>query len=315
MVGPRGVVQSGRSGARRGTVGPVIVFCGYANRDIVIQLDELPRVGERLHARFIRQHDGGMAANAAVAAARFGATPTFAGVVGPDVESLEFLAGLQREGVSTGWTRTDAYLTHAVILLDDNGERAVISQDDALTVGDLRQVLNQLDRTQQHWVYVDGYRWDSEWVPTDPPASLVVDIDGCVEADQVIRAARAATHLIGSSRIFHDACGFTIEELEELAATEATTIVVTRGAQGLTLLEPGCQPLNIPVRSVSVTDDTGAGDCFAGVYLAELARGASSVEAATTSADAATLSCRQPGARAAPTRRELTDFLKAIEQH
>jgi ribokinase/sulfofructose kinase len=288
----------------------MIVFCGYANRDIVIQLDELPGVGERRQARFIRQHDGGMAANAAVAAARFGATPTFAGVVGPDAESLDFLAGLRREGVSTDWTRTDAYLTHAVILLDDNGERAVISQDDALTVDDLRRVLNRLDRTQQHWVYVDGYRWDSFWVPTNAPAALVVDVDGCTEAVQVIRAARAAQHLIGSSRIFNDACGFTIETLEQLAATEGTTIVVTRGAQGLTVLEPGRQARQIPVRSVSVTDDTGAGDCFAGVYLAELARGASAVHAATTGAAAATLSCRHPGSRAAPTRRELTDFLE-----
>lgn len=286
----------------------MIVFCGYANRDITIEMDTLPRTGERRHARSIRQHDGGMAANAAVAAARFGARPLFAGAVGSDSQSARYLAALQNEGVSTSWTRTDACLTHAVVLLDGERERAVISEDDALTTEDLQQVLERLDPSQQHWVYVDGYRWHRAWAP-ETRASLVVDADGCTSAAQVMHAARAARHLLGSSRTFTDTCGLTDEEVAQLAAAEETTIIVTRGAQGLVIFEPGLPAEHIPAVPVTALDDTGAGDCFAGVYLAELAEGRSVAEAATTATAAAALSCLRPGARASPTREELTGFL------
>jgi ribokinase/sulfofructose kinase len=286
----------------------MIVFCGYANRDITIALDVLPVSGERRHARSIRQYDGGMAANAAVAAARFGSEPMFAGAVGSDAQSAAFLATLQNEGVSTSWTRTDGYLTHAVVLLDGTGERAVISEDDALTRQDLQHVLERLDPAEQHWVYVDGYRWGSRWLP-QTRASLVVDVDGCTSPGQVLHAARAARHLLGSSRTFSDTCGFTSESLDQLAAAEGTTVIVTRGAQGLIVFEPGLQAQHIPAVPVTAVDDTGAGDCFAGVYMAELARGQSAIEAASTGTAAAAKSCLHPGARTSPTREELTGFL------
>lgn len=286
----------------------MIVFCGYANRDITISMDALPGPGERRQARTIRQYDGGMAANAAVAAARFGSEPMFAGAVGSDIQSAEFLATLQGEGVSTSWTSTDGYLTHAVVLLDGTGERAVISEDDALTQQDLQHVLERLDSEQQHWVYVDGYRWGSYW-PPQRRASLVVDVDGCTSPDHIMHAARAAQHLLGSSRTFQDACGFNSDSLAQLAATEETTIILTRGAQGLIVFEPGLPAQHVPAVPITVVDDTGAGDCFAGVYLAELARGQPAIEAAITGTAAAALSCLHPGARTSPSQEQLTQFL------
>jgi sulfofructose kinase len=44
-------------------------------------------------------------------------------------------------------------------------------------------------------------------------------------------------------------------------------------------------------------DATGAGDCFAGTYCAEIERGADPVAAARFAAVAAGLSCTRPGAR------------------
>lgn len=291
----------------------MIAFCGYANRDVIVQLDALPAAGERRHATSVRLFDGGMAANAAVAAARFGAETAFAGAVGADRESSEFLAALDREGVSTSWSRTDAFLTHAVVLLDRHGERAVISEDDGLAAEDLQKALDRLGTGRGHWLYIDGYRW-AKPQPLATEAGIVVDIDGCRTAAEVRHAAAAASHLLGSSRTFRDTCGMTLDELRDLARSADTTIVLTRGADGLDLLEPGLPLRHIPAVPVEAVDDTGAGDCFAGVYLAELSRGQPPAAAAATAAAAAALSCTRRGARAAPARRELEDFLSTTIQ-
>ncbi|MCC3272266.1 PfkB family carbohydrate kinase [Arthrobacter zhangbolii] len=290
----------------------MIAFCGYANRDVIVQMDVLPSPGERLQARSIRLYDGGMAANAAVAAARFGADAVFAGAVGADPESAAFLAALEREGVSTAWSRTDAFLTHAVVLLDRHGERAVVSEDDALTGDDLEAVLGRLHPGSGHWLYVDGYRWEQP-LPARTEARIVVDIDGCHTAAQVRNAAAAAGHLLGSRRTFEDTCGLSLEELQEMSRREETTIVLTRGAGGLDLLEPGRPVRHIPAVRVEAVDDTGAGDCFAGVYVAELALGQTAAAAATTAAAAAALACTRRGARASPGRAELRDFLATLQ--
>lgn len=290
----------------------MIAFCGYANRDVIVQMDVLPAPGERLQARSIRLYDGGMAANAAVAAARFGADAVFAGAVGADLESAEFLASLEREGVSTAWSRTNAFLTHSVVLLDGHGERAVVSEDDALNVKDLEAALSRLQPGRGHWLYIDGYRWEQP-LPAPTEARIVVDIDGCHTADQVGNAAAAAGHLLGNRRTFEDTCGLSMDDLQEMSRREDTTIVLTRGAGGLDLLEPGRPLRHIPAVLVEAVDDTGAGDCFAGVYVAELALGQTAASAATTAAAAAALACTRRSARASPGRDELNDFLATIQ--
>lgn len=290
----------------------MIAFCGYANRDVIVRLDALPASGERRQARSIALYDGGMAANASVAAARLGAEAVFAGVVGSDLESAQFLAALEGEGVSTTWTRTDAFLTHAVVLLDRHGERAVISQDDALTTRDLEVVFDRLRHGHGHWLYVDGYRWDQPTV-WHTEARVVVDVDGCVTAAEIRNAAATAVHLLGSRSTFEDTCRLTVEDLQEMSRLEQTTIVITRGADGLDLLEPGLPVRHVPAIPVEAVDDTGAGDCFAGVYVAELAQGRTAATAAATAAAAAALSCTRSGARASPGRDELDHFLSTFQ--
>jgi sulfofructose kinase len=65
---------------------------------------------------------------------------------------------------------------------------------------------------------------------------------------------------------------------------------------------------------VTTVDATGAGDCFAGTYAAELDRGADPVEAARFAAVAAGLSCTRPGAREGlPSRAAVEDVLARAE--
>jgi sulfofructose kinase len=77
-------------------------------------------------------------------------------------------------------------------------------------------------------------------------------------------------------------------------------VVVTDGAAGWTLYGPDGSVRTEPALPVDVVDDTGAGDCFAGTYLAGLDAGLSPARAAVRAGAAASLSCTVRGARGAP---------------
>ncbi|MCG9894911.1 MAG: PfkB family carbohydrate kinase, partial [Fimbriimonadaceae bacterium] len=85
--------------------------------------------------------------------------------------------------------------------------------------------------------------------------------------------------------------------------------IVTLGSAGCWVPGVGHLPA-IPVQAV---DAVGAGDCFAGVLAAGLARGESLAESARRAQAAAALSVTRPGAQAAmPTAAEIEAFLTEL---
>ena len=75
----------------------------------------------------------------------------------------------------------------------------------------------------------------------------------------------------------------------------ARTVVVKLGAQGCAVFSEG-KELRFPAFDVDVVDTTGAGDCFAGGYLAAIQRGRPVEEAARLANAAGALSVRRVGA-------------------
>jgi len=290
----------------------VIAFCGYANSDLTVSLPVLPTAGDRVQATALHRRDGGMAANAAVAAARMDADARFAGVVGPDRMSTAFLDALAADGVDVTWAARTGELTTAVIMVTPDGERSIISQDDTVTTEHVAAVARQLDAAGGGLLYLDGYRFpDAAEVLAATAGSSVVDLDGCEQTQDALGALRNADHvIIGSAqaaRLFGDT------DPAELAIVHAVHLVVTSGARGWWLHTPGGERHHEPAVTVAVVDATGAGDCFTGTYCAELDRGATPVEAARFAGVAASLSCMHPGARAgSPTRAAVLRHLETI---
>ncbi|MBE1535685.1 carbohydrate kinase family protein [Actinomadura algeriensis] len=283
----------------------MIVFCGYANVDLTVEVPVLPGPAARVQATRVRRGEGGMAANAAVAAARMGADARFAGVVGPDAESTAFLAALAADGVDTRGTSRTGVLTTAVVLLTPDGERSIISQDDRVTTEHVAAAAAEA-RDAGAWLYLDGYRFPPAADVLGGPARprLVVDLDGC-DGPAAMRAALAAADhaLVGRAQatafLAADAAdaGDADAVLAAESAAHRVNLVVTDGARGWTLFAPdGARHAGAAI-AVTAVDATGAGDCFAGAYCAELDRGAAPPDAARVAAVAAGLSCTRPGAR------------------
>jgi len=86
--------------------------------------------------------------------------------------------------------------------------------------------------------------------------------------------------------LHHTAIGRNLTELRRCgAATVAemklSSLVVTRGRDGMALFQPGEEPIHIPVHgSNQAVDVTGAGDTVLAAYTLGLASGASALEAA-----------------------------------
>lgn len=90
-----------------------------------------------------------------------------------------------------------------------------------------------------------------------------------------------------------------------LAARSGAPVIATLGAAGALVVDEGTVE-TIAAPLVEAVDTTGAGDTFAGALAAELARGASLLEAAWFAVRAASLSVTVAGARGGmPSRAEV----------
>jgi ribokinase/sulfofructose kinase len=242
-----------------------------------------------------------MAANAAVSAARAGARVAFAGALGGDPLSDRFLAELTAERVDTTWSDRSAFLSTAIVLVDAAGRRSVISEDDGLGDAHVTAAADRLAAAGGGLLYLDGYRAAAAAAAVRPGVAVAVDLDGCDDPADGLRAVRAATHVVVGRHRLESAFGVPRERWSGLAASSGTVLAVTDGASGWTLCTPDGAVVTGAALPVDVVDDTGAGDCFTGTYLAGIDDGLPTAEAAGRAGVAASLSCTVPGARGAPT--------------
>lgn len=291
----------------------MIVFFGYANNDVTVHVPHVPVIGERVQATAVTMIDGGMTANAAVAAARMQATVAFAGAVGPDARSTEFLQNLEREGIDTSWSPRDGFLSTAIVLIAEGGERSIISQDDANDARRLTGVIDALARRGGGRIFLDGYR--AGILPDERRAEvrLAMDLDGCTELEHALHAFRLADHVV-LGRGLCDALGIEQAHWSALAAEYDTHIVVTDGERGWTLATPDGLVVHEQAVPVSVVDAVGAGDAFCGTYIAFIDAGRPAAEAAHLAGISAAIACATPGPRGAPRRTELFRFTQQHQQ-
>jgi ribokinase len=91
-----------------------------------------------------------------------------------------------------------------------------------------------------------------------------------------------------------------------LSESTGAAVLITLGARGALLLEPGGSPVLLPATQVDVVDTTGAGDTVNGALAAELAAGRPLRAAAEFALRAAAISTTKPGARGGmPTRADV----------
>lgn len=262
---------------------------------------------------------GGSAANVAVWAARCGLATHFVGKIGRDRMGELAAENLHAEGVAHDLIETDSNVTGSVaVFVDHTGERSMVSGHGA----DFDLLPSELPRdviASARHLHLTAWSFF-----TDPPRT----------------AARAAAHLAQASRatLSFDPGSFQmIEEMgvdlflsvtrdlgidiflpnkeegtvltgmddpEDIAREldrlyPSALVILKLDADGALVWEHGAAQY-IPAATNRLVDATGAGDSFAGAFLARYLRGVSASEAARFATTISAWVIEHPGARPAP---------------
>lgn len=244
-----------------------------------------------------REISGGSAANTVAGMAALGARPAFVGRVAKDQLGDVFAHDIRAAGVdfttpaSTGGNPTGRCL----ILVTEDGDRTMNTYLGAC------QELSEADLDPQMVadaaiLYLEGYLWD----PAAPRAAMkkaiaIARAQGrkvaftlsdvfCVEGHRADFQDLLATHIDIMFANEHEACALyqtaSLDAAMAEMAKHAGIAVITRSASGAVVLANG-ERIHVPGEAVAkVVDTTGAGDMFAGGFLAGLSEGRSLADCA-----------------------------------
>lgn len=261
-----------------------VVSVGDLVLDVImpVRLPVLPGAHQEIHGH--RVEPGG-AANFMIAARRMGLHVSAAGAVGSDVFGQHILATLEAEGVDVGCVSVLAQATSTlVIVLTDqqSGAHTFVgsygNSAEAPYPPELDRRIQQADA-----LFIEGYtladqrtamlglRTIDEAQACGVPVYLDVGpFMGSAQPQHVQRAVAGTAVLL----MTEDELPFVTGERDRdrayqgLLAQGPHTLVVKHGEQGCTVITPDGRAYvpGYPVRAV--IDTVGAGDCFAGAFLA-----------------------------------------------
>ena len=310
--------RRGRAGVAWQPGTPRLTAVGYVSTDYTARVGTLPHREDRSVAERIDKTLGGPAANVAVAAAGLGQPFPVAAdlltVIGDDPDSDWAVSVLGARGVDTValGPRKGRRLGRCVILVEANGSRTILYEGIEFPEDEVLRSLRRMGRPAQrhiiHWQgsllsgKSKGARLARELgylvsVQTaGAPASALAEgrLAGIIESHDVVflnrEAARIATGWQGSDVELVDRVERVVRGAPE------RIVVLTLADAGAVLFAKGRQ-IAVAAPSVEPVDATGAGDTFAGVFLATWLTGAEPEYAAKAAVMAASRSVTIPGAQ------------------
>lgn len=281
---------------------PSIICLGHAALDRIYRIAAFPPTPRKLAALGMEEVGGGMAANAAVAAARLGADVAFCGRVGDDLAGQAIRDGLRREGIDATQLRAfpGGISSTSAVIVDAGGERLLVNhRGDGLSEDAGWLDLSPL-RTAR--VALADVRWPEGALAlfrAAREAGAITVLDADFGAGDALPALLAETDYAlfstpGLAEFSSDGRESALAQARALGPIHAG---VTQGADGyLWLDDNGAHRL--PAFEVAAIDTSGAGDAFHGAFVWALAQGRD-IESCVTSAQAvAALKCLQVGNRA-----------------
>ncbi|HKK72384.1 MAG TPA: D-glycero-beta-D-manno-heptose-7-phosphate kinase [Candidatus Krumholzibacteria bacterium] len=256
----------------------------------------------------------GGAANVASNVAALGAQVTLAGVIGPGEAADHLLTLLGAAGIDSGalYRAADRPTTVKTRILGGGQQIVRIDREtrSPLTAGDVTALLETIaTRGDFDVVVVSDYdkgvvvpevmdrarRWKADGVPVvvDPKQADFGLYRGASCITPNAREAGAAVHeeVVGDASA--ERAGRRLRD-----RFETDMVLLTRGEQGMTLIDGDDTVTHLPTEATRVFDVTGAGDTVIATFAALLGAGAPAVEAARWANRAAGLAVRRLGTAA-----------------
>lgn len=263
-----------------------VAVVGSANLDIVAYASHAPRAGETVLGTHLVITEGGKGANQAIAAAAFAKT-AFIGCVGDDDAGRRLLSELRCGGVMTGRIVTGTRPTgHALITVSEDGENRIVVVPGANEELSDMQVTGALDALQpavilsQLEISMDAVLAAARWARRHEATFLFNPSPMATLSSELVSLVDVLVVNVGeASAVFEQQLGVAppaeagATDLAKALCSDDLTVVVTAGARGAALAQPGHAAVHVPAETVQVVDTTGAGDAFAGSLAGLLAGG------------------------------------------
>ncbi len=296
--------RSARLRERLHGAAPAVLCIGHTAYDMTWEVDHLPSGGGKVRASNFRQGGGGMAANAAVAAATLGARVHFWGRAGDDVAGHAMADALRTHGIDVSALRLLAGARSSVsaIVVDATGERSIVNFRGADLPDDASWL--PLASIASFDAVLGDVRWPAAVAAAFAAARsahVPTVLDGDVADPDVFDlllpwsdyAVFSQPGLAGYAPDLAD----DEARLRRALSRGSRLAAVTLGERGIAWTDGGPLQRQRAFR-VDAVDTTGAGDAFHGALALALGARVQVADAFRFAAAVAALKCTQPGGRA-----------------
>lgn len=293
-----------------------LISVGHAALDRIYRISSFPPEPTKVRALEAIETGGGMAANAAVAAARLGGEVEVWSRTGDDNAGAIIRAGLRSERVDIRYVHAfeEARSSTSAIIVDGHGERLIVGMRDTAIPSSTSWL--PLDRVSEASVVLADLRWlEATRVVFDRarqhgiPTILDADLGAREALPELLKLTDYAIFSAPALREF-GTDGADEDRLAQVLQHGPRHAGVTLGADGYLWREQDGTHGRQPGFKVDVVDTTGAGDAFHGAFALMLAEGKPIAECARIACAVAAMKCTRLGSRAGlPRRSELDTFL------
>jgi sugar/nucleoside kinase (ribokinase family) len=288
-----------------------VVCSGNIVHDTLLRPVDQVNWGTSMWIESIEQHLGGNGANTAYAIGKLGVPVRLIGAVGHDEFGDRCLEILRSVDVDlSGVARSDLPTAATIVLVNSSGERALLHQP-GVSKQAFAEPLNfaSPEGTGFSRYHVANFfalalmrETASRTLANARTAGLITSVDTgwdpLGEWMDVLQPCLPHTSLLfvneEEGRMLSGS-GSPDDIARAAQSHGVSDVVVKLGARGCVVFH-GEDRIAIPAFPASVIDTTGAGDCFAGAFLAGLVRGLGIVRAAGLACAAAALSIQRLGA-------------------
>ncbi len=291
---------------------------GCATLDELLFVAQFPVADSKTLVRHSEKQGGGLTATALVAGARLGARCAYAGMLGFDEISRFVAQNLKNEGIDTHLVsfRDDAAAIRSVIVVDETcATRTIFFERNGL-VGAAPDAPSEDEIAASRVLLIDHYgglgnvracelaRRNGVPIVADFERADVPDFEAFFPlVDHLILSRGFAQKISGQSE--------PPAMLRSLWNQNRKIVMVTCGEDGAWSFD-GAETRHFAAFSTPITDTTGCGDVFHGVYAATLSWNFDLQMRVRWASAAASLKARHVGAqRGIPHRAELEAFLQA----